>query len=483
MDNNIPNEEREKIIAKLQNQANAVLMLKRYPYKKEEGKGSHHKKTSRQIRPVVIEFAGSPKSGKTSCISSLEFFLRRNGFKVEIVQERASVCPVSNKKSPMFNTWTVCSSIVGMLSALEKEETLCDVLILDRGIFDAFCWFDWLTSTKKMEKRQKKAIEDFISVDFIRNRIDIVFVFTATPVKSIEREYANLLTKKAGEIMNTKTLNEYLNSINNTYDTKKQYFHNVIRIDSSDKEQDEVSREVTEKTLDELKSMLMERVGYITPSPSVLEDIANKRFLSVENLVLNDYLGKINFELRDAVEKNSKWVQPVPIAVITNHDHTKILAVKKRDKAISFDSPEKNKILLWVGGHLRTEDSTDSNSKDFMSVCRYTLWREVREELGLSIALDDITPFIIFTPDTPKSKQHMAICFLVEEDEGVKITIDKEELVLNRGKSESGQFLSLQELSQKDGKYFESWSAEVAKHFFKIAIEPSVEQNTLFDMD
>ena len=64
------------------------------------------KEEHRQKRPIVIEFSGSPKAGKTSCINSLELFLKRNGYKVRIIQEKASECPVSDKQSPMFNIWT-----------------------------------------------------------------------------------------------------------------------------------------------------------------------------------------------------------------------------------------------------------------------------------------------------------------------------------------------------------------------------------------
>jgi pantothenate kinase len=36
-------------------------------------------------RPLIIEFSGSPKAGKTRCISVLELFLKRNGIKVEVL--------------------------------------------------------------------------------------------------------------------------------------------------------------------------------------------------------------------------------------------------------------------------------------------------------------------------------------------------------------------------------------------------------------
>jgi len=88
------------------------------------------KKKHRQKRPIVIEFSGSPKSGKTTIINSLELFLKRNGFRVAVVQERASVCPVADKKSPMFNIWTACTSITGMISHLVVERDDIDELKL-----------------------------------------------------------------------------------------------------------------------------------------------------------------------------------------------------------------------------------------------------------------------------------------------------------------------------------------------------------------
>ena len=114
--------DRSEIIYELQEKAAFVLKLK---------------KSRRQKRPIVIEFSGSPKSGKTSCINSLNLFLKRNGFSVRIIQERAGVCPVTDKQNPMFNLWTACSSLAGMIGILENKNEITDVVILDRGIFDS----------------------------------------------------------------------------------------------------------------------------------------------------------------------------------------------------------------------------------------------------------------------------------------------------------------------------------------------------------
>ena len=47
---------------------------------------------------------------------------------------------------------------------------------------------------------------------------------------------------------------------------KKSHFHSIFRVDTSNKDQNQVGKEVTEKTLDKLKELLMERVGYFEKS-------------------------------------------------------------------------------------------------------------------------------------------------------------------------------------------------------------------------
>ena len=139
--------------------------------KEKAGKVKLLKETHRKRRPIIIEFSGSPKAGKTSCINSLRQFLKRNGFEVEVIQERASICPVSDKQSPMFNVWTSCMSLAGLIGIVEDKKSTCDVIILDRGVFDALCWFEWLTACNKMESDfQKKVCEFLLRKEFVGYR-------------------------------------------------------------------------------------------------------------------------------------------------------------------------------------------------------------------------------------------------------------------------------------------------------------------------
>lgn len=454
--------ERDTIIAQLQKLAEEVLNLKQ---------------EHRQKRPIVIEFSGSPKAGKTSCINSLELFLKRNGFSVKIVQERASVCPVSDKQSPMFNLWTACMSLAGLIGTLEDKKSNVDVLILDRGIFDALCWFEWLVSNSKMEEKQRCITENFLLMEELIKNIDIVFAFSVEPKISIDREYANLLTNKPGSIMNRKVLAEYLEAIKNTYSLKRNFFHEVFMIDTSNKNQDQVGKEVTETTLDTLKKMLMERIGYFEKSSEINWVLSSKNTFEYDEL--KTLLKNIKFDLRDNVESNPEFLQPIPVAIISNRKKDKVLVIKKNKNAVSSNSPEKDKILLYIGGHSRFEDMTEVTAQDFLAICRSTLKREVKEEIGISIALNEIEPFFIYSEDNDKSKKHLAVCFFVMVDEdGIKLRLDSQELVLNKGKSKSGRFLDIKEVLKE--AELERWSRIILKTCFETGLQKN-QQLSIFD--
>ena len=266
-----------------------------------------------------------------------------------------------------------------------------------------------------------------------------------------------------------KVLSEYHSAIMGTVEEKGIYFNTIVSIDTSEKTQNEVSREVTDKTLKILRDLLVERIGYIIPSKELHKKLCTKRitdFASISSLIDN-----VNFEFRSIVEESTKWIQPIPIAVITDSDRTKVLIVKKNEKSAVLDSPERNKLLLYVGGHSRKEDCTINNERDFLSLCRATLGREIKEEIGITVDLEALSPYIIYTPDLDKSRKHFAVCFVIQMDiDELNLRLDPAELRLTRGASKSGKFFSIGELVHHVSE-LESWGIEILKEFFNVRLD------------
>lgn len=426
-------------------------------------------KAERKLRrPLLIEFCGSPKSGKSTTITSLNQFLKRNGFTTTVLTERASVCPVSNKKDPFFNIWTLTSAVAEIIEHLDKNDT--DIIIADRAIFDALCWFEWLNKNDSIESpylndENYKSLISFIKMDLLKDYIDIVYVFKVEPKISIEREYSNLLTDKRGSIMRESTLKSFSESVDNVINTHKQDFREVITIDTGTKENNQspnvVSYNVTKSILDTLRMLLIEKVGFFNKSE--LLDNGLKEGVNEFSLIKN---ASINYKERDFVENSLEYIQPLPIVVITNKEKDKVLVVKKSTKKTSKDSPERNKTLLYLGGHIRQEDSKNSIDKTITKSLR----REIYEEIGESINVENVEPFLIYTPTySSKSEKHLAICYVVEMDlleRKFKLTSD--EHVMKTGKSISGHTMTINTLVQKERKNLESWSIEILKKVFNI---------------
>lgn len=420
----------------------------------------------RKRRPVVIEFSGAPKSGKTSSINSLMQFLKRNGFKVKVVQESASVCPVKDKHSPMFNLWTACDSIKSLIGELESNRMSYDVIMIDRGIFDAMCWFQWLMNNDKMERRMKETVDRFLTMKELTSYIDIVFVYKAEPYVSIDREYASLLTDIPGSIMNIAVLDEYLKAIKDVEEKMLQggFFRKIHSIDTSGKDQNTVGKEITEATLEILEGLFDEKIGYLE-----LPDLAVQKFSVTPYMSYDDFKdlgsikGGIQFTYRSLLEDDYKYVQIIPIVVIREAQTGEVFVVKKAEKATREDSMEKDKILPYIGGHVRSEDVCRNNSIAFLDICRTALKREVREELGISISLDDIFPDIIYVKDGSRSDIHLAVCFRIEEKkETMNVRMDSGELLKGCTNGKSSTFVEPGEAF----KYTNSWGKIVLAKYF-----------------
>lgn len=439
------------------------------------GKVLEIKNQTRPKRPIVLEFCGTPKAGKTSCIASLNLFLKRNGFQTITLTERASICPVKDKFNPLFNIWTV-SSAIAELSAKFQEGRKLDVIISDRGIFDGICWFHWAKTHDRLLTEDYEAITGYLTMEKFRSMIDLIYVFTADHEIALEREYTHLLTRKRGTVMNDRVIGQFNNAVAQCTTKFGKFFRHLAEIDTTNLAQDEVSYEVTYKVLESLYDILDEKVGYI--DRAALCQYENKNIWGFSELDCNL---RVSFGPRDQIESSEDKVQPIPIIVFTNHEMSKILVVKKSKESLSPDSPENEKTLVYFGGHMRKEDNLSQNSAiDFSHLKSVALSREILEELNVSLTIQESEPLCIWTKDNKKSKKHFAIVHIYKTDlDQFNIKLDDYEFTQKTGKSKSGRILKVSQIMNEP---LERWSKIILNHFFGQSIPLDETRNLdLFD--
>jgi len=427
-------------------------------------------------RPIVIEFCGAPKSGKSSAIGSLDLFLRRNKFRTKVLTERAGVCPVYNKYDPYFNIWTFSSCIAELSVVLSNHPKDYDIILIDRGIFDALCWFTWQLQNNHLDETEYKPIVSYLTMSRWRSIIDLVYVFTAEPDVSLDREYALLLTRKLGSIMKTPVLESFRDAVNNTLGEFQKLFRRIEIFDTSSKEQNEVSYDVTKGILDILLSSTSESICYLFRSS--LDENLPQSFLYSDAIVA---MVSFQFGSRPEVEDADGKVQPIPIVVITNKNRDAVFVVKKKSDTTSEFSPESEKLLLYLGGHVRDEDvHANSDGSDFLSIARFALHREIKEETGIDYypSREETNPLCIWIRSNDRSKRHLAICYVMEADfSTIRFKLDKNEFATT-GSTKSGKVIAVKDLFEKYHD-LEDWSQIILKEIFGLA--PLFEQGSLFD--
>jgi thymidylate kinase len=178
-------------------------------------------------RPVFVEFSGTPKSGKSTCIDIVSHFFRRVGFNVLAPTEGAS------KRTPYylrrdlvaFNTWSASYALTHIIEGLHHSDRY-HLAILDRGLFDALAWFQLLENDAEISREVRDSIHNFILVEKWKSVIDAVFLFTADSVTSLERENEDKLIDEPGRAMNP----DFLDRLNCAYSEVRESYGGEFKI-------------------------------------------------------------------------------------------------------------------------------------------------------------------------------------------------------------------------------------------------------------
>ena len=260
-------------------------------------------------KPIVLEFAGVPKAGKTTTLSQIQAFLKRCGFRVEVVVECASICPIQDKKHSNFNVWTACMTLSQIL---QKTQTPArpddpDVLILDRGLFDAVCWFAVMERLARIRRAEREQIERFLLMEDWRRRITGVIVMTAAPRVSMEREKGDLPVEgSGGSIMNEDVLQQMLDTTRTTATRLAEQFR-IFEIDTSNgsRGRRQTAERVAGIVLDLIEEQLDEHILRLPAEEvaALFQDATYIESKTAERLVAT-FASKGRFISRDRVESD-----------------------------------------------------------------------------------------------------------------------------------------------------------------------------------
>jgi thymidylate kinase len=400
-------------------------------------------------RPFVLEITGTPKAGKTTLIKLVDAFLRDCGWRVYVLKERASECPLPMKGHFFFNTWTTGTMLAGLLDAVDRDH---DIVILDRGIFDALIWLDRQREDSQVTEHERETFEAFVMLERWRNLVNAVCVVQVAPETAMERENTDRLLPRTGSIMNLTELERFNEALRRLQQAHPEF--PVAVLDNKTQAHDGA------RNLLEL--VLCEALKWCDPEIAVIAQSDARELVPGGVLGWNDdqwtrLCRMVEYKPRSSVEDRTEWVQLLACGVQV-HDGEVFLALRQ---AVREDSlkPRDNTARVWTGCHVERPQSG--------TLTLQHLERQLERRLKADLHLGDLeiraSPLgMVWDPDGPDGT-HLGLMFHVPVAENVKRFLAERQFKTNgRGYPMKSSFVDPAQLAHdgppEKGYTLEKWS-------------------------
>jgi predicted NUDIX family phosphoesterase len=403
-------------------------------------------------RPFVIEFAGTPKSGKSTSVEAIRHFFARHGCRVHILAERAALCPIPMKGHLFFNTWCACSMLAELLANVEAET---DIILIDRGVFDALVWLTLQEQRGELTDTEARTIEQFLLLDRWRSLIDLAVVMSVPAEDAMARENSQRITSKGGSIMNPEVLTALAASVALAVESYGSRFSAVLSHETRGESIKEASIGLAEDILVHFENFL---------NPDIL--VVPKR--DVESLgirsggvfgrdaidrALKMIASKGVYMKRADAEGRNEVVQVVACGVLKNEGKVFLFERKEADPKYQLHG----KTTIWQGCHVTSREG------DILDVLKNNLADRLSRLLFLSRVFPIQPVGICWDPEEPRSSAHLGVIFEVDINNiHTAADLKKKEFRKGRGHGLRGQFVGGEELrAQQDEMSLESWSRAI----------------------
>jgi thymidylate kinase len=406
-------------------------------------------------RPFIVELAGTPKAGKTSALHVLRSFLKECGYQVHEMRERAADCPIAMKGHFFFNTWTTTTMLASMIESLESE---ADVVLLDRGVFDALVWLESQNRDHQLSEEEYDAFRKFVLLDRWRSLTDITVVFTVAPETALKRENKDLLIPRKGSIMRPESLERYNGVLRDVQASLREHF-TFVNIDTTQYDSPRATTHAAAAELIEHMSRWADPEIAVVPR-TVVERVFGDRGIRELPEAMEEIERAVVFQRRS--EQKEDFVGLVSAGVLRHAGEMLLLrrAEKNDEKRLTY-----GRDVLWKGCHV---PRATSDASDLLRTAATALKVRLKEDFHLArLESEPIPRFLVWNRHDKRDARHLGVLFDLEiPTRSIASKVFKRER--NRTKLGGNEFISpadLQARMEPRGDIeLESWSRAMLDH-------------------
>ena len=204
-------------------------------------------------KPFVIEFSGTPRTGKTTTINNLYDFFKKGGFNTAIIEEFTTSGYYKEVFKQKYKDVSSTESNMAIIEEVTRqlEEALNsdkEIILIDRSINDRQIWnYRRYIRGDMPEEPYQEAREKYSAIS--SRLIDFLVITYAEPLTSLKRDYNSSLALEKRNFLNIDNLNEYNRSLKDLQELFETSVDDSILLDTSSMGMDKVSIEIASQIM------------------------------------------------------------------------------------------------------------------------------------------------------------------------------------------------------------------------------------------
>ncbi len=208
-------------------------------------------------KPFVIEFSGTPRTGKTTTINNLYDFFKKGGFNTTIIEEFTTSKyykevfkqKYENMSSTEFNIKIIEEVTRQLKEAINSDN---EIILIDRSINDRLIWnYRRYIKGEMSEELYQNSKDKYRLIS--KELIDFLVITYAEPLISLKRDYNSSLALEKRNFLNIDNLNEYNTSLKDLQKLFETSVEKSILLDTTSMIMNDVSIEIASQIMPEIR--------------------------------------------------------------------------------------------------------------------------------------------------------------------------------------------------------------------------------------
>ena len=207
--------------------------------------------------PYVIEFTGTPRTGKTTILNNLYDFFKKGGFDISRLEEFTTSNYYKNILKPSWSNLSkkeininiIESILEQLLKELKKQK---DIILVDSSINDRQIWFYTLLKHGDISFSDYDKIREYYKY-LSKDLIDFLVVTKTDSLTALKRDYISSLSLEDRHFLNIQNLEEFNTSLDALGNLFKDSTGAYSFMDATDKNIRDLSVDIASEVMPDMR--------------------------------------------------------------------------------------------------------------------------------------------------------------------------------------------------------------------------------------